>query len=135
MFNLVRDTLGLIWLWAIVPSLQWSGTTFARGGGLVRNHSPRRVPLRGADERPLYRPTADSVRGRGFGRRACCAPHSRRSGCVKPPRKHYQWYYSTPQANDDMRHCPQGIHAFLRAYFHYKSADWKPNKPFPLRVE
>jgi pimeloyl-ACP methyl ester carboxylesterase len=49
------------------------------------------------------------------------------------PRKHYQWYYSTRQANADMRECPQGVHAFLRGYFHYKSADWTDNKPFPLR--
>ena len=49
------------------------------------------------------------------------------------PRKHYQWYYSTRQANADMRDCPQGVHAFLRGYFHYKSADWTDNKPFPLR--
>ena len=48
------------------------------------------------------------------------------------PRKHYQWYYSTRRANDDMRHCAQGVHAFLRAYFHYKSADWKGNRPFRL---
>lgn len=48
------------------------------------------------------------------------------------PRKHYRWYYSTPEANEDMWHCPQGIHAFLRAYFHYKSGDWPGNKPFPL---
>ena len=27
---------------------------------------------------------------------------------------------------------PQGVHAFLRAYYHMKSADWKQNKPFPL---
>ena len=32
-----------------------------------------------------------------------------------------------------MRKYPQGVHAFLRAYFHYKSADWKQNKPFPLK--
>ena len=32
-----------------------------------------------------------------------------------------------------MRKCPQGVHAFLRAYFHYKSADWRENKPFPLK--
>jgi pimeloyl-ACP methyl ester carboxylesterase len=25
-----------------------------------------------------------------------------------------------------------GVHAFLRAYYHYKSADWPGNKPFPL---
>ena len=48
------------------------------------------------------------------------------------PRKHYQWYYSTRRANDDMWHCAQGVHAFLRAYFHYKSADWKGNRPFRL---
>ena len=40
------------------------------------------------------------------------------------PRKHCQWYYSMRQANADMWHCPQGVHAFLRGYFHYKSADW-----------
>lgn len=48
------------------------------------------------------------------------------------PRKHYQWYYSTRQANGDMWHCAQGVHAFLRAYFHMKSADWPGNKPFRL---
>ena len=49
------------------------------------------------------------------------------------PRKHYQWYYSTRPANADMWHCPQGVHAFLRGYFHYKSADWTDNKPFRLK--
>jgi pimeloyl-ACP methyl ester carboxylesterase len=49
-----------------------------------------------------------------------------------PPRKHYQWYFSTPDADRDMRDCPQGIHAFLRAYYHCKSADWQANEPRPL---
>lgn len=48
------------------------------------------------------------------------------------PRKHYQWYYSTRPANNDMLHCKQGVHAFLRAYYHHKSADWPHNKPFRL---
>lgn len=48
------------------------------------------------------------------------------------PRKHYQWYYSTPEANDNMRHCPQGLFDFMRAYYHHKSADWKANKPHRL---
>src|SRR5213075_1219536 len=47
-------------------------------------------------------------------------------------RKHYQWYYSTRAANPDMTQCPQGVHDFLRAYFHHKSADWPGNRPFPL---
>jgi pimeloyl-ACP methyl ester carboxylesterase len=49
------------------------------------------------------------------------------------PRKHYQWYYSSRAAEANMRNCPQGIHAFLRAYYHCKSADWKPNRPHPLK--
>jgi pimeloyl-ACP methyl ester carboxylesterase len=52
---------------------------------------------------------------------------------LEPARKHYQWYYSTREADDNMRNCPQGIHAFLRAYYHCKSADWRQNRPFPLK--
>ena len=48
------------------------------------------------------------------------------------PRKHYQWYYSTREANTDMVYAPQGLHAFLRAYYHIKSADWAQNHPHPL---
>jgi pimeloyl-ACP methyl ester carboxylesterase len=51
---------------------------------------------------------------------------------LDPPRKHYQQYYQTREANDNMWRAPQGIHAFLRAYYHYKSADWKGNQPFKL---
>lgn len=48
------------------------------------------------------------------------------------PRKHYQWYYSTREANADMQHAPQGVHDFMRAYYHHKSADWKANVPYRL---
>lgn len=53
---------------------------------------------------------------------------------LDPPRKHYHWYYSTREADADMRNCPQGVQAFLRAYYHYKSADWERNKPYPLNA-
>ncbi|MEK9754544.1 MAG: alpha/beta hydrolase, partial [Rhodospirillaceae bacterium] len=51
---------------------------------------------------------------------------------LAPPRKHYQRYYSTRHANDDMWRCRQGVHDFLRAYFHVKSADWQANAPYSL---
>lgn len=51
---------------------------------------------------------------------------------LDPPRRHYQWWYSTREAEAEMLHCPQGLHAFLRAYFHMKSADWPDNQPAPL---
>jgi pimeloyl-ACP methyl ester carboxylesterase len=53
-------------------------------------------------------------------------------GELDPPRQHYQWYYSDAQANEDMWQAPQGLHAFLRAYYHVKSADWAVNQPHAL---
>jgi pimeloyl-ACP methyl ester carboxylesterase len=47
-------------------------------------------------------------------------------------REHYQWYYSTSRAARDMDHPPQGMHDFLRCYFHVKSADWTANQPHEL---
>lgn len=48
------------------------------------------------------------------------------------PRKHYQRYYQSREANENMRHAQHGLHAFLRGYYHVKSADWTANEPFRL---
>src|SRR5215475_6101146 len=53
---------------------------------------------------------------------------------LNPPRKYYQNYQRTRGANDNMLHARQGLHAFFRAYYHYKSADWKGNHPHPLKA-
>lgn len=50
------------------------------------------------------------------------------------PRKHYKWYYSTEPANKEMSSAPDGLHDFLRGYFHLKSADWQGNKPHALEA-
>ena len=55
-------------------------------------------------------------------------------GRLTPPRKHYRRFYATRAANDDMWRALQGVHAFLRAYYHMKSADWSGNRPQPLRA-
>ncbi|KXL51495.1 hypothetical protein M433DRAFT_60206 [Acidomyces richmondensis BFW] len=52
---------------------------------------------------------------------------------LNPPRKHYKWYNSTAQAAPDWDNPPQGLEAYLRGYFHLKSADWERNTPHPLR--
>ncbi len=54
-------------------------------------------------------------------------------GRLTRPRKHYQRYYATRAANGDMTRSPEGVGAFLRAYFHHKSADWEQNKPYRLK--
>src|SRR6516162_4288660 len=43
-------------------------------------------------------------------------------------------YYTTREANGNMQFATQGPHDFLRGYFHYKSADWKGNRPFTLKA-
>ena len=48
------------------------------------------------------------------------------------PRKHYQRYYQTRGANNDMWNAEQGLSNFIRGYYHYKSADWVENKPYRL---
>jgi pimeloyl-ACP methyl ester carboxylesterase len=52
---------------------------------------------------------------------------------LHPPRKFYQHYYASREANDNLHHPPQGLHDFLWGYFYLKSADWKGNKPIPLK--
>ena len=61
-------------------------------------------------------------------------PVHRELAALPRPRKHYQWYYSTREANANMHCAPQGVHDFLRAYYHHKSADWKANAPAPLKA-
>ncbi|OJJ48362.1 hypothetical protein ASPZODRAFT_150606 [Penicilliopsis zonata CBS 506.65] len=48
-------------------------------------------------------------------------------------KKHYKWYNSTPAANQDMTNPPEGLHVFLRNYFHLKSGSWAGNNPHPLQ--
>jgi pimeloyl-ACP methyl ester carboxylesterase len=51
---------------------------------------------------------------------------------LKIPRKHYQTYFRSKHANDDIMNCKQGLKSFIRAYYHYKSADWAGNAPYDL---
>jgi pimeloyl-ACP methyl ester carboxylesterase len=134
--NAVRDALGLV-----------SALGYRQVAGVVGHDFGASVAAWCALVRPdLFRPVA--LMSAPFAgppalpfNTADSAPEPRSSGTsihdelakLDHPRKHYQWYYSTRPANADMRDCPQGVHAFLRGYFHYKSADWGGNRPFPLK--
>jgi pimeloyl-ACP methyl ester carboxylesterase len=52
---------------------------------------------------------------------------------LDPPRKYYMRYYATEPANENIWHPKQGLHDFMRAYYHVKSADWASNQPFRLQ--
>ncbi|KAI0266499.1 Alpha/Beta hydrolase protein [Gloeopeniophorella convolvens] len=56
-------------------------------------------------------------------------------GALDPARKHYTLYFSSDAANRDMRTAladTEQLRAFLRAYYHVKSADWAINQPREL---
>lgn len=51
---------------------------------------------------------------------------------LDPPRRHYIRWFGSPGANADMMSASQGLAAFMRAYYHGKSADWPGNRPHRL---
>jgi pimeloyl-ACP methyl ester carboxylesterase len=132
--NLVRDALGLVSAFGYrhVDAVIGHdfGSPVAAWCALMRPDVFRAVammsaPFGGPPSLPFD--TAESP-----ARPAPGDPVHRELAALPRPRKHYQWYYSTREADADMHHPPQGLHDFLRAYYHHKSADWKDNKPYPL---
>jgi pimeloyl-ACP methyl ester carboxylesterase len=135
LLNLVRDALGLVsaFGYASVDAVIGHdfGSPVAAWCALVRPdvfHSVvmMSAPFGGPPSLPFN--TADAP-----AKPAPDDPVHRELAALPRPRKHYQWYYSTREANGEMTGAPQGVHDFLRAYYHHKSADWKANQPYPLQ--
>ena len=139
MLNMVRDAIGLVYALghrsvAMVVGHD-AGAPVAAWGALVRPDIFRSVtimssPFEGPPPLPFN--TANG---------AAPPPPARTDdeldadlAKLNPPRKYYQNYQRTRGANENMLHAPQGLHAFFRAYYHYKSADWQENKPHPLKA-
>ena len=133
--NLVRDALGLVSAFGYksVDAVIGHdfGSSVAAWCALLRPDVFRSVALMSAPfagPPPLPFDTADAP-----SKLAAEDPVHRELAALPRPRKHYQWYYSTREADANMHHAPQGVHDFLRAYYHHKSADWKDNAPYPLK--
>jgi pimeloyl-ACP methyl ester carboxylesterase len=132
--NLVRDALGVVSAFgyrsvACVVGHDF-GSSVAAWCALVRPDVFRSVVLMSAPFAGPPQLAFDTADAPPQQRRE--DPVHRELAALPRPRKHYQWYYSTREANADMWHAPQGVHDFLRAYYHHKSADWKDNQPYPL---
>jgi pimeloyl-ACP methyl ester carboxylesterase len=133
--NLVRDALGLVHAlgYRSVDAVIGHdfGSSVAAWCALIRPDVFRSVvmmsaPFGGVPSLPFN--TADDP-----AKPATEDPVHRDLAALPRPRKHYQWYYSTRDANADMHKAPQGVHDFMRAYYHHKSADWKANAPYSLK--
>jgi pimeloyl-ACP methyl ester carboxylesterase len=134
LLNLVRDALGLVYAFGYRSVDAVVGHDFGSGVAawcaLVRPDVLKSVvlmsaPFAGPPPLPFNTSEAPPRPRRDD-------PVYRELATLPRPRKYYQLYYSTRQANADMHRAPQGVHDFLRGYYHHKSADWKDNKPHPL---
>ena len=133
LLNLVRDALGLVsafgYRHAAVAGHDF-GSPVAAWCALVRPDVFRAVAMMSAPfggPPPLPFDTADKPAS------VADDPVHRDLAALPRPRVHYQWYYATRGANANMHRATQGVHDFLRAYYHHKSADWAANKPYPLK--
>lgn len=138
MLNLVRDALGLVFALGYRSVAAVVGHDFgspvAAWCALVRPDVFRSVVMMSA---PFSGPPAmpfDTVGQDAMERTPVISMISvlDELAALPRPRKHYQWYYGTPEAAPDMDGARQGLHDFLRAYYHHKSADWPGNLPHPL---
>jgi len=137
--NMVRDASGLVYALgyrtvAMVAGHD-AGAPVAAWSALIRPDIFRSVTIMSS---PFEGPPAvpfDTVNGASAPRPAMSDDElDAELAKLKPPRKYYMNYQRTRGANDNMLHAPQGLHAFFRAYYHYKSADWKGNQPHPLKA-
>jgi pimeloyl-ACP methyl ester carboxylesterase len=137
--NMVRDSIGLVYALgyrsvAMVAGHD-AGAPVASWAALIRPDIFRTVtilssPFEGPPSLPY-----DTANGAAPPRPAITDDElDAELAKLNPPRKYYQNYQRTRGANDNMLHAPQGLHAFFRAYYHYKSADWKGNNPHALKA-
>src|SRR5712692_9584963 len=128
LLNLVRDAFGLVSalghrsVAAVVghdfgaPVAAWCALTRP---DVFRSVALMSAPFAGAPTLAFNTIDALPRAGEAFGRSV-----NADLAALSQPRKHYQAYYATRPANENMWHPKQGIHDFIRAYYHFKSADW-----------
>jgi pimeloyl-ACP methyl ester carboxylesterase len=137
--NMVRDAIGVVFALgyrsvAMVAGHD-AGAPVASWSALIRPDIFRSLtilssPFEGAPALPFDTANGATLPPKGVSDDELDAELAK----LNPPRKYYQNYQRTRGANDDMLHAPQGLHAFFRAYYFYKSADYKGNHPHPLKA-
>ena len=104
--------------------------------GVVLCRAAGHLPIGRADERTVRRHADDAVQHGGCGR-----PPSRAAAAdtiyddlakLSPPRKHYQRYYSTREANENMWHAPQGIACISARLLPHEERRLETEPPAPL---
>jgi pimeloyl-ACP methyl ester carboxylesterase len=142
MLNMVRDQIALVYalgyqkvemivghdqgehiaLYAAIirPDMFLRLTTISTAGG-----APPSFPISGAERKPAY----------------TNAELDAEYAKLTPPRRGYQDYWASKKADEDMKHVPQGMSDFFRAFYYMKGGEFPANqnltplKPMPTARE
>jgi len=137
--NMTRDAIGLVYALghrsvAMVVGHD-AGAPVASWSALIRPDIFRSITIMSSPFEGVPSLSFDTANGAPLPRPAATDDElDAQLARLNPPRKYYQNYQRSRGANEDMLHAPQGLHAFFRAYYFYKSADYKGNKPHPLKA-
>jgi pimeloyl-ACP methyl ester carboxylesterase len=136
LLNKTRDLLGLLWalghrsVSAIVG--HDLGAPYASWAPVVRPDVFRSTVIMSAPFTGTFPHPFDTARGRTSPVSSRVPDVAAELAALPRPRQHYMDYNQTRDAAADWQHPVQGLHDFLRAYYHVKSGDWAENAPFAL---
>ncbi len=131
--NLLRDSIGVLFALGHRTAEAVVGHDF--GASIASLRCPgaaRHLQAHGPDERAVRRAAAGALRHRGQAA-GPSARHPCRAGGARAAAQALPVVLLDAARQREHVEGTQGVHDFLRAYYHHKSADWKANKPFELK--
>jgi pimeloyl-ACP methyl ester carboxylesterase len=131
--NMVRDQIALVYALGYRSTAMMvghdQGSLMASLGALVRPDMFPRLTLigggfGGAPSFPFNTANGAPVQNPDYTNAELDAEYAK----LNPPRRGYQDYWASPEADIDMKHVPQGMTDFFRAFYYMKSADFPGNQ-------
>jgi pimeloyl-ACP methyl ester carboxylesterase len=131
--NMVRDQIALVYALGYRSTAMMvghdQGSLMASLGALIRPDMFPRLTLigggfGGAPSFPFNTANGAPVQKLDFTNAELDTEYAK----LNPPRRGYQDYWASPEADIDMKHVPQGMTDFFRAFYYMKSADFPGNQ-------
>jgi len=135
MLNMVRDEIALVYALGyrktemVVGHDQ--GQLLATYAAIIRpDMFPRLTTVSSAGGVPPSFPVGGAERKPAYSNAELDAEYVK----LNPPRRGYQDYWASKQADEDMKHVPQGMSDFFRAFYYMKGGEFPGNQDLtPLR--
>jgi pimeloyl-ACP methyl ester carboxylesterase len=136
MMNVVRDQIALVYALGYRKTAMVvghdQGQLIACYAAIIRpDMFPRLTTVSSAGVTPPSFPFAGDERRPAYTNAELDAEYAK----LDPPRRGYQDYWASKQADEDMKHVPQGMSDFFRAFYYMKGGEFPGNQNLtPLRA-